>query len=72
MVSVPAYEPAGPSLNLGIFSSVKSRNVKNENVQDIRSVQREEGIGAAVGESPTISRYFSCSQSRTFPMYIAL
>ena len=45
MVSVPAYEPAGPSLNLGIFSSVKSRNVKNENVQDIRSVQRRGELG---------------------------
>ena len=60
MVSVPAYEPAGPSSNLGIFSSFKSRNVNHENVRDIRSVQREGGIGAAVGES------------RTFPMFIAL
>ena len=43
-------------------------------MSEIYSTQRPKGggIGAAVGESRTIPRYFCCSQSRTFPLYIAL
>ena len=46
--------------------------MNHEKVRDIRSARREGEIGAAVGESGTIPRYVSCSQSRTFPIYIAL
>ena len=69
VVSVPASGSAGPGSNHGIFNNFKSRNVNHENFRDIRSVRKEGGIGAAVGESRTIPRYVSCSQSRTFPMY---
>ena len=71
MVSIPASGSAGPSSILDMFSNLKSRKVNHEHVRDIRSVRKEGGIGAAVGESRTIPRYFSCSQSRTCPMYIA-
>ena len=45
--------------------------VNHETFRDMRSVRREGGIGAAVVESRTVPRYFSCCQSRTVPMYIA-
>ena len=45
--------------------------MNHETFRDIRSAQREGAIGAAVGESRTVPRYFSCCQSRTFPMYIS-
>ena len=61
MVSVPASGSAGLSSILGGFSNFKSRNVNHENVRDRRSVQKEGGIGAAVGESLTIPRYLSFS-----------
>ena len=63
MVSIPASGSAGPSSILDMFTNLKSKKVNHENVRDIRSVRKEGGIGAAVGESRTIPRYFSCSCS---------
>ena len=50
VVSIPASGSAGPSSILDMFNNLKSRKVNHENVRDIRSVRKEGGIGAAVGE----------------------
>ena len=54
-----------------VFLDIQKVKVNHETFRDIRSAQREGAIGAAVGESRTVPRYFSCCQSRTFPMYIS-
>ena len=64
---------SGPSLGsthavlLDLQYVRESRNIPRY----MRSVRRKGGIEADVGESQTVPRYFSCSQSRTVPMYIA-
>ena len=56
VVGVPASGTADPSSISSVFSNFKSRNVNHEKVRDIRSVRKEGGMGAAVGESRTIPR----------------
>ena len=71
VISVPDSESSVTGSNLGPCGDISSGNVNHEKVRDIRSALREGGILVAVGESRRIP-YFICSQSRTFPMYIAL
>ena len=71
VVSVPASRSSDPRSILTCCNIFGARNVNHETFRDIRSAQREGGIGTAVGVSRTFPRYVSCCRSRNVPMYIA-